>query len=367
MDDNKYHTGSTQNPDSPPATGGIRTNSEPLSSTDINNGSVNNNQPTGTPVFNQAPPPAQVSNPQVQPPETAEKIGAGSIILQWLTYALWGWAILTLSFLSVGVILYYINNFDTSMFDEYSLAAVFILVPAAFIVDTFYSKHEQAKKIGASQVIMVIHAVLFSLFAVGTLIFAAFSIVTNLVSSGSHTYTNAELISAFIVFVYYCAAILRTVNPAKLRFITKWFRFFMAGTLFIFLILTIVGPIANVNKLKNDTLIDANLANVSSSIDDYATSNSSLPANISQVSLTGDNLSLFQKHLVDYKPALTIANNANTASNNAVANTNYSYQLCAHYKSATPSYSGGTESKSASYPDTTMHSAGYYCYNLTTY
>lgn len=368
MDENKEESSLNTNSPIPEGLASPQTPempSQPSTAVNISQPEIKNTADDLPPAAAPYAPPVTSTPPPAQPESIKHNVSAGTIILQWLTYALWGWAVLALAFLSTGVLLYYINKADTSTFDEYSMAAVIILLPAAFICDLFYSKKEESKKTGASQIIMVIHAVLFALLAIGTLIFAAFSIVTFLVSSGTKTDTAVEIFSSLVIFIYYCATLIRTLNPARLSITRKVFRIFMVVSVIIFIFLTIFGPLTHVNSAKNDTLIDNNISDVSTNIDTYASSNNRLPSDYQQLNLTGDDLVLFQKNLASYIPGSQVRQTSQY-SDTSLQNSNFTYQLCVHYKFATTNYVGGNQSTASSYPDTTKHSSGYYCYNLTT-
>lgn len=301
---------------------------------------------------------------------TAGHQSAGTLILQWLTYAFWGWAVLSMSLLSTGIVLYFINKSDTATFDEYALAAVVILVPIAFACDWFYSKKEPAKKTGGAQLIMVIHAVLFALIAVGALIFTAFTLVTMFTSSSTQNAQNwASIVSSLIIFVFYLLTFLRTLNPQKLRFIRKIFLITMPAIMLIMLVLAIVGPLMHVNSAKDDSLIDSSIPTISSDIDTYVSDNSGLmPNNYQDLQLTGDELTVFQRGLVTYKytPELSVQPMLKNSPILYNPDKTYKYELCTNYKFATTGYKHTVNRNAGtSYADVSNHPAGPYCYNLT--
>ena len=103
--------------------------------------SAQTNQPTVTvQSTNSGPAPAQAANPAPHP-----ATNTGQIILQWLTYALWGWTVLIMSILTGMVMASLIGDADISSV-AYPVAAVLVLLPAAFIADLFYSKQEPELK-----------------------------------------------------------------------------------------------------------------------------------------------------------------------------------------------------------------------------
>ena len=62
----------------------------------------------------------------------------GIIILQWLTYAFWGWFVLATSLLAVTVLSHFIAHTNDSNFTPYAIAAVLVLLPLSFVCNFFY-------------------------------------------------------------------------------------------------------------------------------------------------------------------------------------------------------------------------------------
>ncbi len=175
-------------------------------------------------------------------PDTPHTSHAPTIILQWLTYAFWGWTVLTFSVLVISVLERLINGQDLSNFNYYVIAALVVLLPIAFICDILYSKKEPVKKAGPSSVVMVIHAVLFALFTIGSLLFAAWSVVSLAIGNIDRSSSTAELLSALLISLVYAATFMRTLNPAHIRWIPKVYRLTMLVLIVIFVILGFVKP-----------------------------------------------------------------------------------------------------------------------------
>lgn len=169
--------------------------------------------PIQPPVNIYAPPTAQAVTP-ISEPNTSSP---GLIVLQWLTYAFWGWTVLAMSVLTVTVLANFISKSDTSGFMPYGIAAVLVLLPISIICDVIYSKHEPLKKLGAASLVMIIHAVLFALFGIGSLIGIVISLVMLFTSSGDSSGTQTALYSSMIITVLYTAVFLRTMNPDEHR------------------------------------------------------------------------------------------------------------------------------------------------------
>jgi hypothetical protein len=204
-------------------------------------------------------PAPMISNPSAQPTTPQNQVdnhstNALTIIIQWLTYAFWGWTVLILSILTYLVFAQLLNSTSSSSADYYVISAAIVLLPISFVTDFFYSKKEPKKKESAAMVVMVIHAVLFALFGIGALISAVFSFVSLLTSSGSHTSTYVSLWSAIFITIFYAATFIRTINPAKLPWISKAYKIFMLVVILLFILLGFLKPqLATVKKLPPTT------------------------------------------------------------------------------------------------------------------
>ncbi len=211
-----------------------------------------NNYPTAPPPANAAPPAAYQApavsgfppQPALPPQDQAENhnTNALTIIIQWLTYAFWGWTVLILSILTYAVFAQLLNSDNASNANYYVISAAIVLLPISFATDFFYSKKETKKKENAAMVVMVIHAVLFALFGIAALIAAVFSFVSLLASSGSHTLKFVDLWSSLFISVFYAATFIRTINPAKLPWIPKAYKIFMVVIVLLFILLGFTKP-----------------------------------------------------------------------------------------------------------------------------
>jgi type II secretory pathway pseudopilin PulG len=345
-------------------------------------------QQVQTPQLTQQPPQLQAT-PQQQPqfaqqpnlnnqPQQPHHENAGTIILQWLTYAFWGWTVLSMSFLLVLVLTNLIAHYDDGGVLPYSIAATLVLLPISLACDFLYAKKEPEKKVGAASIVMVIHAVLFALITIGSLIAIVFSVVELFIgSSNSSKIISISLYSEVIITILYAAVLLRVLNFPKIKWYRKFFLIFMTIVVGLFSILAIVGPISSQRATKTDRLIDDNLQTVQQAINDYYTSNSQLPSSLNQITLTGDAQSIVNQNLVTYIPNSKPSTGGQTVkatefSSTSITPITYYYQLCVTYKkpsqndslnsSSTP-YSGSTYS---TYINTYSHPGGYYCYDAET-
>lgn len=317
---------------------------------------------TPTPIETIAPVAAQ---PPIAPVTMVENhVSPGVIVLQWLTYAFWGWTLLALSVLIFIVIFNLINQTDTGNTSLYTLAAIVVLLPISLICDFLYQKHEPKKKVGVAMAVMVIHAVIFALFAIGTLIASLFSVVQLMVNVSSTDSTNSNValfMSLLIISVLYCVTFFRTLNPLKSDVkVARIFDIAMLVIIGIFTVLAFVGPFAQTFRTKNDRLIESNLSYIESGVDTYAKSNNKLPASLKDVTLQSEEAKqLIDKNLVTYKQDKP---DSETGS--------LRYQLCVNYtlkdSGRTYGYSSYPTEEYSSYVTTSGHKAGDVCYKLQT-
>lgn len=321
----------------------------------------------------------QAANPQQQ--ASAQQTHIGLMILQWLTYAFWGWTVLALSALTTTVIAFFISKADVGGFTPYGIAAILVLLPIAFVCDSFYIKREPVKKYGAEIAITIIHAVIFAIFGVGALIGAVISIVVMFTSSSDSSASLTALISLLIIAFYYSLAFIRTLNIQKISWFNKIYRFIMIVSVGIIALLGILGPVARQRSTRDDRLIESNLGQVNSAINSYFDKEKKLPSNLNQISVTGDAKKIIERNLVTYKPENSNQykveeyplNNLYLNTNNAITNKNTSakYQLCVNYKESSNnknrSYMANNGNDEYSYSLSTYdHPAGEVCYKLKT-
>lgn len=314
----------------------------------------------------------------------------GLLVLQWLTYAFWGWTALALIWLTSQSVSFFLDSETSRGYENdtvaYSLAAVIVLFIISLICDALYSKREPLHKQGAAMVIMIIHAVIFALFAIGSLIAAVFAVVNLLIGSGTNGNEGplTVLITGLIMTVVYGATLLRTLRPFKLKRVTLVYGLFMALVSVGVIALGVMGPALYAAETKDDRLIEQGLPQVSEGIRAYTEENDKLPENLSviQSNLSNDGKILVERNLVEYQPGKKNPMTRPTNSLNepdserlidpAIApvpsDTSYSYTLCVTYKGKK-----GTNGPTPMLykvdnvsPDTYQHAAGRVCYNLQT-
>lgn len=304
-----------------------------------------------------------------------------ALILQWLTYAFWGWAVLSLSVLTGLVIFNFLKGSDNGDSTPYAIAAVIVLLPISVLCDYLYSKTEPYRKTGAAQVIMVIHAVIFALFGIGALIIAVFSLVRLATSSGDATSTLSALYTAIIIALIYGITFVRTLNPVRGNWIKKVYTTAMIVVVGIITVLGFIGPVASARLIRDDKLIEQNLPNLSQSISNYAQSNNKLPTSLNELQLTGDTRQLTVRNLVKYTANTKPSIENNTISSRPVPaiyppqsinGKQFFYTLCVTYKKAKqtdpsfqkPMLEASPNSGYIQYVDSFMHPSGNVCYKL---
>jgi hypothetical protein len=370
-----------------------------------------NQQDTGTPEPVQNTPDIQAETTPVEPapvttapttsPETVAVVAEvhnspGSLVLQWLTYAFWGWTVLALTWLTAISVGFFINRESIESYQSttvaYSLAAVLVLFVISLICDIFYSRVEPLKKHGAAMVIMIIHAVIFALFGIGALIVAVFAVVRLLIGDGDgSSYGDSgavtTLITGLIIAVVYGATLLRTLRPFKLKRSGLVYWVFMAIVTIAITTLGIAGPTWNARVTRDDRLIERTLPQLSEAIRSYTAKADKLPANLAEVrdEVTGETRTLIDRNLVEYKPGKEVtASDTNASESTSVlapddprrsppitpeSEKSFMYTLCVTYKAKKgtgqtyPAYDVGGNSIS---PETYYHEAGRVCYDLTT-
>lgn len=360
---------------------------------------VTENQPTFDPVSAYSPPqpspaPAPILGPAPLPPAPVDappaavadkKNSPGILVLQWLTYAFWGWCILALAWLTALSIDFLVTKTSTLDFDgsfiAYSLAAVIVLYVIALGSDIVYSRFEPQKKTGPATIIMVIHAVIFALFGIGSLIAAAFAIVNMLIDNSSSDGGGGPvvtLLTSLIIFVVYALTLVRTLHPAKIPNVTKIFWIAITVIILVVTSIGIFGPVAHTRLTRDDRLIEDSLPSLSQNINTYAKRNSKLPDSLETVkpSAGEDAKQLIDKKLVEYTPNTKQAqfepldlSRQSSLSVSTPTPISY-YRLCVTFAAEkTDSYGYSDDyysDEGDTSPDTYTHDKGKVCYDLQT-
>ncbi|MFZ1360673.1 MAG: hypothetical protein WAS27_01405 [Candidatus Saccharimonadales bacterium] len=310
-------------------------------------------------------------------------VSAGVVILQWLTYAFWGWTLLSIIWLLFIVWANLLTVMDTSDMVPYAIAATIVLLPISVVCDVLYGRKEPAKKTGASMVVMVIHAVLFALCGIGLLISAVLTLVQMMIGSvDSSGFQQVWLATSLIATVLYAVTFLRTLNPSPKLRMRVLYPSGMAVVTIVFIVLGFIGPVAQASLTRDDRALDGAVVTVSQGINDYVRDHGELPRQLSDIQLIDRNerdSDVINKGLIDYRtegpvvqaPTKGIALEETERIQSAIARTEYRYQLCVEYKAA-DRYNSSSRSFErnnqtySSYLSTYGHPAGKVCYKVQT-
>lgn len=303
---------------------------------------------------------------------TPRSSSAGTLVLQWLTYAFWGWFIGSLVWL-IGVLLTHLlvgESVGTYAALPYAIAATIVLFPLAFLCDLFYRKHEPLRKSGAAMVIMLIHAVIFALLAIGALITAVFTGLNSIInaSDDSAVVTTVIVFTAGSAAILYGLAFLRTLNPFKQKRGASIYGWAMLGLTAILLVLAVVGPVTKAMNSKDDHTLEESVTLINYGVQNYVYKNGVLPESLDQISVDSEKAkATIKAGDVEYIPEETVETTGEFSAKNA------HYQLCVTYDYAVadegyndPNSDWDAEPGSdyKSYPRTVPRDAGKTCYKL---
>lgn len=326
------------------------------------------------------------------------KAGPGLLVLQWMVYALWGWTVLAMSMLILIIVDQMINTVGGSYGrsywfpgDEiaYPLAAVIVLFIIALLCDVFYARADRkhARSTG-SNVIMILHAVLFALLGIGALIVAVFGGVTLLIGDTMQgNGAEVNIVSGFIIFVLYGATLLRTLRPRKLKRGVGLYWIFMTIALAAIVTLAIIGPASFARLRAQDAVLEQGLPSLSDSINSFTTSNNRLPNSLNELTDLSEDVNdgaakkLVEEKLVSYTPGEQLTSNVSARQLDlqrlgvdqlgGTIKPVFHYTLCVNYKTSDGYDGGAYDSKPSDQKyyvgvSTFGHKAGKVCYEAQT-
>jgi hypothetical protein len=343
-------------------------------------------------------PVATPTSPMVADPKPARSSSPGILVLQWVTYAFWGWFIVAMLWLSALTFNFFIAGNETQTWGEtlaYPLASVIVMLLFALVSDVFYARHEPEHKSGGSSVIMLIHAVIFVLSTVAAFIVTVFSLINMTINSDPVNGSDGPkvaLLTALTMAILYGLASARVLFGGR----RKQLRFVFWGVSVLaalgFIVASIAGPAASANATKDDRLIESGLSYLARDIQSYTRENDKLPATLSDVKSTSNYSkdkvqALISKKLVEYKPnskpATTdgggIYHSDDRATTDMITKLpsgktlykTFYFQLCVDYKAEkNPDYYyktnsvDGLEGDYSSYIDVSSHKKGNVCYDV---
>jgi len=363
--------------------------------------------PTVAPVVVAPAPVAAVSEPATPAEVTAAPAPVvshvntpGVLVMQWLAYAFWGWFAVAMLWMSIITFGYLVDlagiGSDIGEVVAYPIAALVVLAVIAIVVDLIYARHEPAKKTGAATVIMVIHAVLFALLGIASLISIVFAVVNmslnSSITSGSDG-AQVTLYTGAVMLVIYALLTVRVVYGKRIAHVRKitWAVLLVLGAGIA--IAGLLGPVARAAQSKQDLLIERALPSVPSAVEEYVQTNNKLPANLDDTLQYASSYQskemteLISQDLVRYKPNSKPADmtgsgavqlnpdyrspgvkSTTSSSFQPGTYTEYYYQLCVTYKFENNGYSYDrySDDYESNYISTSSHPAGEKCYNLKT-
>lgn len=321
-------------------------------------------------------------NNELGPGTTTSTSSPLTLFLQWVTYALWGWTLIPLSWLTLLVTSFYIvGDIGTDEFAIYLIASIVVLGPMAIIADHYFDKKETQPKKSGSSVIMLIHAVIFVLFSLGFYISTVFALISVFMSSGSSELKIAIAVGSFIVGCLYLLLIIRTIKPNLLQFKQLKIRPFILIMLFVIAIifsLAIAGPVKRYFDTRDDRLIESHLSDVSVAINKYYAEKQNLPDSLNALSVDPEVKQLIDSDLVKYEqlgssgPSLTVIGDVTKLGNYLddtyeLPKQYLKYQLCVNYVAESNIYDSSEQTDELqTYISTYSHPKGEVCYKLKT-
>lgn len=314
---------------------------------------------------------------------TAKQADPITLVLQWLTYAFWGWFALAMLWLSYVTFTFFAdssNNSDWSTTVAYPIAAAAVLFLMASATDYFYARREPARKAGIATAIMVIHTVIFALCGVGLIVTGVFTVIQYSLNANADSSLLSALYMAIVGVVIYAVLVARTTLVAKIKKLPIITTVLLGVTVLIFVILCITGPMMQSMATKQDRQIESALSGIQDSINDYVDENKKLPASLNDLTLsdTGntDTKDLIQKGAIEYTANSHATTQDSSDALSGRINTTHYYELCATYTHAnidkyassyknTMSNSDGVSGYS-NYLNAASHKEGRECYKIQT-
>lgn len=325
--------------------------------------------------------------------EAAPRMNAGMIVLQWLTYAFWGWTLLATSLLTSAVVSAFLIADDgysnTGDMIAYAMAGVIVLSIVSLVTDIIFAHKEPKEKGGVGMVIMIIHAVIFALFGIGAVVIGVFAFISQFIGDDSGSSAGVGMITAAVMAVLYGATLIRTLRPKQLfGLVPKVYWGLMLLSMILLVIGGVIGPVAQARLQKQDQLVENGLPALAETINAYTKDNNQLPTNLSDLDrfngpeYTEDAQELVRSGEVEYSPGGPLPSkiNGNNSYNDEIymdyqddnrVMTIYTYELCVTYKTADGGYGyddgySGDGQRYDTYISTYGHDKGRVCYDVQT-
>ena len=307
----------------------------------------------------------QPDAPVKEDASAATSNSAGGIVLQWLTYAFWGWLIAGLIWIMAVILINFILDENVSSVVPYAIAATVVLLPIAFFTDRAYRKREPIKKVGGASVVMIIHAVLFALLGIGTLISAVFILLNMTINDNGNNDTQiVSVLTTSFAALLYAAAFLRTLNPFKLRKPLSAYSIAMAAVSIVLLTLAITGPVVGSIAARSDERLERSLSTIDYAIGDYVREESVLPESLDQL----DVYDTTTKELIDNGDITYKKLDTDEIFNSTYRiTTEHRYELCATFDKSgdRDTRSNSTQNSFPRSLNAKVHPSGNHCFELS--
>lgn len=336
-----------------------------------------------TPADVSVPAPVEPAAPAAQSPQRST---GGVMVLQWLSYAFWGWFGVAMGWLSAVTIAYFVhgNSSDITSSLAYPLASVIVMFALAAVTDILYVRREPLHKQGGANAIMLVHTVLFVLIAVGAAVTALFALISMLLTTDPSLGTDTQVVTAWtslvlvVIFAMIGVRVLFGGRVHKLRTV-HWV--VMTTLALGMMVASIMGPVVGAQVTRDDRLIEEGLPTLVNAIGSYVGENDKLPAtlaaaNDSYAYATAASKSLVSRNMVRYTPnviePVTANDGAGVSSKESLypASTTYYYRVCVTFtqvKKASGTYPGSSDGSVdgyyPSYLSIVSHPKGEVCYN----
>jgi hypothetical protein len=361
-------------------------NSEPERKLDEPNESQAEQSTQNDGTVNETHAPATVQPPQtttVAAPLEVHKTQADAVtlVLQWLTYAFWGWFALAMLWLSAVVYGFVVAGSDSSSdwasIVSYPIASVLVLLIVAAVVDFFYRRREPAKKEGFATAVMVIHTVIFALFGIGALVGAVFTLISLVLNDApsADKGIRVALYTALTLVPIYAILTARTTLVAKWRKIPMLTTIVLGAGALVFIVVGVFGPVMQSVATRQDRQVTSALSTIVYAVNSYDQDHDKLPESLDGLSYNTYGStdaetvkSLLAKGVITYKPNTDPGTELKPQDTYSFRTVRY-YQLCGTFTNEQKSSYGSLPSDKSSYSESInaqYHAKGEQCYNVKT-
>lgn len=254
------------------------------------------------------------------------------VTMQWLTYVFWALTSVSVAIL-VALIAQYSIGIDTDLQTEgvaYAIAAAFILLPIAFVLDIFFSRYEGLVKSNAFSSVKVVHSVLFAVISIVALVVSVFFFINMTLNSFFDKGLWIAVSGWLTAFVAFGLLFIRTVKFDLFVSLRVVYRFLMLSVVVVACAVALMLPFSHAMETRQSRAVMSALNFMTDAINNYTGSTSRLPASASdivnsQYYYSGTDKSqvndLLNKGLISYMPNIKPSTTSDSV-------TTYYYKLC---------------------------------------